>query len=357
MYICTNVNNMNKDYYRILGVNRNATDSEIKKSYRKLAMENHPDKGGDDNKFKEIAEAYEILSNPEKKLNYDKYGHNGRNMNSGSQAYDTYGGMSMNDFMREFGYRRNGERVKRGSDMQINIKLTLEDVYQGVNKTFKYKRLVICQRCDGEGGTEKETCPNCNGRGIINKQIVTNMGVFNTQVTCNTCSGTGRIIKNVCDNCNGNGVEFKEEMVNVEIPSGITDGSTLQYNGMGNTIKGGIPGSLFIVVHILQHKDFTRDGNDLKYNLKLKYHQLVLGDKVEIPTINGTKIRIDIPKYSKTGDNLRISKKGLIPMKSETPGNMIVVLDIEMPSEVNNEELELIEKLKNFHKGVDNNIN
>lgn len=342
---------MDNDYYKLLGLKKDATESEIKKAYRKLALTHHPDKGGDENKFKEIAEAYEVLSNPDKKSNYDKYGHNG--VKQGSRAW----GMSMEDFMSEFGHRNYNRSKKRGSDMQINIKITLEDVYRGVNKSFKYKRTAPCNPCNGEGGTGKQTCSNCGGRGVVIHQMVTNIGVINSQTTCNVCSGTGSTYKDVCNSCNGSGVEIKEEIVNVEIPAGIHDGSTLQYNGMGNAIKGGIPGSLFIVVHILPHKDFIREGNDLKYNLKLKYHQLVLGDKVEIPTINGSKIRIDIPKYSKTGDNLRIIKKGLTPMNSETPGNMIAVLDIEIPSELNNEELELIEKLKNLHKGVDNNIN
>lgn len=346
---------MDNDYYNVLGIKKDATESEIKKAYRKLALVHHPDKGGDETKFKEIAEAYEVLSDPEKKSNYDKYGHN--SVKQGSRAYDTYGSMSMEDFMREFGYRNYNRNKKRGSDMQINVKITLEDVYQGVNKSFKYKRTVPCNPCSGEGGTGKETCSNCGGRGVVIQQMVTNIGVINSQTTCNVCSGTGSTYKDVCESCNGNGIDIKEEIVNVEIPAGIHDGSTLQYNGMGNYVKGGLPGSLFVVIHVLSHKDFIRNGNDLKYNLKLKYHQLILGDKVEIPTINGSKIRIDVPKYSKVGDNLRINGKGLKSVNSTLYGNMIIVLDIEIPSEVNGEELELIEKLKKIHEGVDSKNN
>lgn len=349
---------MARDYYEILGLQKGASESEIKKAYRKLAMKHHPDKGGDEEKFKEIAEAYETLSDSEKKANYDRFGHAGPNMNRGGNPFS--GGMTMEDLMNEFGFGGGGfnrRREKRGRDIGINVRLTLEEVFEGVTKKFKYNRTAACESCNGEGGRDKETCPGCHGRGFTVRQTHTPMGVMNAQTTCHLCNGEGHVVKDICGTCNGVGVGHKEEIVTIEIPKGISENETLQYAGMGNAVKGGHPGSLNVKVVIASHKDFVRNGNDLKYTLKLTYPQLVLGDKVEVPTIEGTKIRIDVPKYSKIGDNLRISGKGLTRVNDNNRGNMIIILDIEMPTNIEGEELELIEKLKNLEKKVDTNIN
>lgn len=342
---------MPKDYYEILEIDKNASDSEIKKSYRKLSKKHHPDVGGSEDKFKEIAEAYEILSDSEKKSNYDRYGHAGNKMHMGGNPFE--GGFNMNDFMNNFhgGVRRQ----KRGSDISFNIKITLKDVFHGVTKKFKYKRTSACDNCNGEGGTDKQVCDSCNGRGFNVVLQTTPMGNFRAQQKCQRCQGDGRVIKNICKTCNGNGVSYKEETVSVELPRGISENETLQYTGMGNAIKGGLPGSLFIRVSIINHNDFERSGNDLKYNLKLNYSQLVLGDKVKVPTIDGSDIMIDIPKYSDVGDNLRVAKKGLYKMNSDERGNMIIILDIDIPKNIEGEELELIEKLKKLKKGVGGN--
>lgn len=350
---------MARDYYEVLGLKKGATDSEIKKAYRKLVMKHHPDKGGDEEKFKEIAEAYETLSNVEKKANYDIYGHAGRNMHHGRHPGGGFsGGMTMEDLMNEFGFGAgfNRQREKRGHDISFNIKITLEDVFNGANKKFKYNRKAACTTCNGEGGSGKTTCHGCGGRGFQVRQVRTPMGIMNTQTQCQVCLGEGEVLTDTCGTCNGRGVDTKEEMVSVEIPRGITEQNTLQYAGMGNAIKGGMPGSLFIKISLLSHEHFVRDGNDLKYNLKLTYPQLVLGDKVEIPTIEGNKIRVTVPKYSNIGDNLRISEKGLYLMNTENRGSMIIILDIKMPTNIEGEELKLVEGLKKIQEGVAPNI-
>ena len=343
---------MAKDYYEILEVEKTASESEIKKSYRKLSKKHHPDVGGNEDKFKEIAEAYETLSDTQKKTNYDKYGHAGKNMGGGN-PFDN--GFNMSDFMNNFNGGQGRGRQKRGSDISFNIKITLEEVFNGITKKFKYNRTSACKDCNGEGGTDKEVCGTCNGRGFNIVQQVTPMGNFQAQQICSRCQGEGRVVKNVCKTCNGAGVSYKEETVSVELPRGISENERLKYTGMGNAVKGGIPGSLIIKVSLLKHNNFEINGNDLKYNLKLSYPQLILGDKVKVPTIEGGEIMVDIPKYSNPGDNLRINKKGLYKLNTDIRGNMIIVLDIEIPNNIEGEELELIKKLKKLKNNSGNN--
>ena len=349
---------MVRDYYEILGLKKGATDKEIKKAYRKLAMEHHPDKGGDENLFKEISEANETLSDKVKKDNYDKYGH--------TKQRPMQGGVNMEDMMNHFGGGMGGNpfggnpfgghREKRGQDIIFNMKITLEEVFNGATKQFKYKRKAACVSCNGAGGTDKQVCGTCDGRGFVITQQMTPMGNFQTQRTCPTCQGEGNVVKKVCNSCKGVGVGNKEELITVNIPKGITEQETLQYSGMGNAIKGGTPGSLLIKINIASHEDFVISGNDLKYQLKLSYPQLVMGDKVEVPTIEGGKIRVTIPEYSKIGDNLRIINKGLNNIRNNFRGAMIIILDIEMPTNIEGEELELIKKLKKIHEGVETKV-
>lgn len=346
---------MARDYYEILGLTKGATDKEIKKAYRKLAMEHHPDKGGNEKLFKEISEANEVLSDKTKKDNYDKYGH--------TNQRPRHGGVNMEDIMKDFnfggGMGRNpfeGPREKRGQDILFNMKITLEEVFNGSTKKFKYRRKAACVSCNGAGGTDKQVCRACEGKGFNIIQQMTPMGNFQVQQACPTCQGEGRVVKNVCNSCRGLGVDDKEEFITVNIPKGITEQETIQYSGMGNAIKEGIPGSLLIKINIAPHKHFVISGNDLKYQLKLSYSQLILGDKVEVPTIDGGNIRVTIPEYSKIGDNLRITSKGLNNVRNNFRGSMIIILDIEMPTNIEGEELELIKKLKKIQEGVDSKV-
>jgi molecular chaperone DnaJ len=339
-----------KDYYDILGINKNSNESEIKKAYRQLAKTKHPDVGGDENEFKEISEAYEVLSNPDKKKNYDMYGHNGR------PAANGFGGMNMDDLFREFGFAnnfaQNRSRPRFGQDLRINIPLTLEEILNGTNKTIKYNRNAACTSCNSAGGHDINTCPTCHGQGSVVQHVRTPMGIMQTVEQCPSCYGLGTTYAVQCNICQGEGVQRGEQEISIDIPAGILDGNMLHYNGMGNAIKNGSAGKLIINITEVAHKTYVRNGNDIKYNLKLGYPQLVLGDKVEIPTIDGTSIKIHIPEYSKTGDNLRINGKGMKQVNSSTRGDMYVILDVDFPKKINDEERELLNNLKKVNETV-----
>jgi molecular chaperone DnaJ len=342
-----------KDYYDVLGISKGSNESDIKKAYRKLAKEKHPDVGGDENEFKEIAEAYEVLSNPDKKRDYDAYGHKGKPMSQG------FGGMNMDDLFRDFGFggnfSQNRSRPKFGQDLRINIPLTLEEIFNGTNKTIRYNRNGACTSCNSSGGHDITTCSTCQGSGSVVQHVRTPMGIMQSIEICHTCHGQGTTYAVQCNVCQGNGVQRGEQEVSIDIPAGIHDGNMLQYNGMGNAIKNGSAGKLIVNITEVGHKLYVRQGNDLKYTLKLKYPQLVLGDKVEIPTIDGTTIKIHIPEYSKGGDNLRINNKGMKQINGNGRGDMYIVLDVDFPKKINEEERELLNKLKNIEETVAKN--
>lgn len=334
---------MGKDYYNILGVDKNADDSTIKKAYRKLSKKYHPDVNPDgEDKFKDIAEAYDVLSDKDKRVNYDRYG------SDGPMGGNPFGNQSMDDIMREFGFGGRGRRPMRGNNMSVSITLTLEDVFNGFTKTFKYRRNTKCEPCNGEGGFEKSRCTVCNGTGQYQQRVNTPLGIMVNMTNCHACSGSGEVHKKTCINCNSSGVKSNEEEIEVEIPRGVKVGDNLKYTGMGHAIKNGSSGDLIIKLLIANHNNYVRSGDDLKYNLKLKYSQLVLGDKVEVPTIEGGKIRVSIPKYSKVGDNLRIVNKGLYGYNSSQRGDMIIILDIDMPKKLTDNQEKTIKELKNL---------
>jgi molecular chaperone DnaJ len=319
-----------RDYYEVLGVNKDASADEIKKDYRKLALKYHPDKNPDDASaeamFKEASEAYETLSNSEKKQAYDQFGHGGpRNMD---------------------GFYRQPQRT--GGNLRLLVTITLEEAYTGTIKQEKYHRKINCDVCSGLGGTGKSTCNTCNGRGSLRQSIRTIVGMYETIVVCHDCDGIGSTYKDACGNCHASGLLSVQETVNVDIPSGIQDGMAFVMSGLGNSVRGGIAGDLIIGVKEQQHKTFTRNGNDLKMNVKLKYPQLVLGDKVDITTIDGSKIRVNIPEYSDVGANFKVSGKGMVPLRSSKRGDLIITLDLEVPKEISKEERSLIEQLKNL---------
>lgn len=322
-----------KDYYEILGIGRNATAEEIKKAYRKSALMYHPDKNPDnkeaEEKFKEVAEAYEVLSDSTKKANYD-------NPNNG-----------YNDLLKHYRQSRGG--IRRGPDLNINLKLTLEEIHTGLKKTIRYKRNDSCLVCTGSGGSSFKTCPTCNGSGLKTEIYNTQMGRMQTMTNCDTCNSEGQIIETICTSCNGQGVHNKDETIDIEIPAGMPDGSGFVMEGKGTAIKNGVSGRLVVNVTEIPHDYFYRMGNDLRHNLKLNYTQLVLGDKVEIRSIDGKILKVTIPEYSNAGDNLRLNNKGLNSMNGGN-GDMILVLDVKIPKDICEEERELLEKLKLFNK-------
>jgi molecular chaperone DnaJ len=332
---------MNKrDYYEVLGLNKNASADEIKKAYRKLAKEHHPDKGGDENLFKEISEAYEVLSDETKKSKYDQFGHSNNNMGGHDDMFSGF-----NDMFSQF-FRQKQKRERFGDNLTLTVKLTLEEIFEGVKKKYNYNRNVSCGDCSGHGGSDSIQCPSCNGTGQIRHVNNTPFGFMEQISDCNVCNGIGTTFKTACNTCNGNGLNKKQEFVEVDIPSGIHNGMSFVMKGMGNAIKSGKAGDLIVNVIELPHKDFIRTGNDLKLNLKLQYHQLVLGDKVDINTIEGNAIRIPISEYSKIGQNLRVPFKGLKEMSTGKRGDLIVNLDIEMPSKLDDDIKDVIINLK-----------
>jgi molecular chaperone DnaJ len=330
-----------KDYYEVLGLKKDATQDDIKKQYRKLVMVHHPDKGGDEVIFKEIAEAYEVLSDTDKKNNYDKYGHNKPNNN-----YDP-----MADFFRRsgFGSSQNTNQVRKGPNMFLSIKITLEEIFTGSKNKFKYSRKESCNTCSGVGGEDKKSCAGCGGQGVRSTAIDTPFGRIINSVTCNVCYGTGSTYMIECNTCKGEGVNTVEELIEIDVPAGINDGAQLLMYGKGHAAKNSTSGDLIINVYETTHSVFVRNGNDLKMVLNLTYPQLVLGDKVEISTIEGKLIRIEIPQLTKVGKILRIQSKGMSILNSSGRGDMLLEINLLMPDSISDEEKELIEKLKKLN--------
>jgi molecular chaperone DnaJ len=321
-----------RDYYEVLGLKKGASDSDIKKAYRSLAKKLHPDAGGNDESFKELSEAYETLSDSDKKANYDNFGHQTeqRQRSSRTERY----------------YHNYRQEQKVGDNMNLLIKITLEEAFTGVKKTYKYKRNDKCDVCSGHGGADVQECPSCNGRGFIIQQIQTPMGVFSNMFPCHNCDGNGSTVKTPCDTCKSTGLKSVEETIEVNIPPGVQEGMTFVMAGKGNAIKGGECGNLHINIMELPHDLYVRNGNDLKMTLKLSYSQLVLGDKIDIQTIEGSKIRISVPEHSDVGTNLRIQNKGMKAYGKDNRGDLILSLGIDIPKTITSEAKEMLEKLK-----------
>ncbi len=321
-----------KDYYESLGIEKSASDSEIKKAYRNLAKEFHPDKNPNnkeaEERFKEVSEAYEVLSNTEKRSKYDRFGHNNPRQSQSSHQY------------------RYEKPIRVGDTMNLLIKITLEEVFSGVKKRYKYTRTTKCIICSGHGGTNPETCLNCGGAGTTFRLVRTPLGIFRDIIPCNLCNGIGETCSIGCEACKNSGLVDIEESIEVDVPSGVVEGMTFIMSGKGHGIKSGIDGDLHITIMVIPHKIYTRNGNDLKMTLKLTYPQLVLGDKVEIDTIEGGKIRINVPEHSDVDSNLRVQHKGLKPFGKENRGDMVITLGISVPKEIDETTKELLIKLK-----------
>jgi molecular chaperone DnaJ len=329
-----------KDYYEVLGLNKAATAEEIKKTYRKLAKEHHPDKGGDETLFKEISEAYEVLSDKDKKAKYDRFGHSHDNIGGYDDMQNGF-----HDMFSQF-FRQKQARERVGENMTLTVKLTLEEIFTGVKKKYNYNRNVSCTDCSGHGGSEPQECSTCNGSGQIRQVTRTPFGFMENINDCHVCSGTGTTFKNECKTCSGSGLVKKQELVEVDIPTGIQDGMAFVMGGKGHGVKSGREGDLIIRISELPHEKFTRVGSELKLKLKLEYHQLVLGDKVEINTIEGGKIRIPISEYSQIGQNLKIPFKGLRELNTDKRGDLIVTLDVNIPKTLDDSLKAIIIDLK-----------
>ncbi|MGL4781522.1 MAG: molecular chaperone DnaJ [Bacteroidales bacterium] len=364
-----------RDYYEVLGVSKTATADEIKKAYRKKAIQFHPDKNPGNKEaeenFKEAAEAYEVLSDENKRARYDQFGHAG--MNGGSASGGGFGGgfgggMSMEDIFSQFGDIFGGHfgggsfggfggfggggrarNVNRGSDLRVKVKLSLKDIAHGVEKKIKVKKYVACTYCNGTGaenGTALETCKTCNGTGQVTKMQRTILGNIQTAAPCPTCQGEGKTITTPCSHCSGEGIVLKEEVMTLNIPAGVADGMQLSMRGGGNAARrGGETGDLLILIEEESHPELIRDDNDLIYNLLLSFPDAALGISVEVPTVDG-KAKVKIDAGTQPGKVLRLRGKGLPSLNGYGTGDLLVNISIYVPENLSNEDKKALENLK-----------
>jgi molecular chaperone DnaJ len=349
---------MSKDYYNILGVDKNASADEIKKAYRKMAVKYHPDKNQGDKeseeKFKEVSEAYDTLSTPDKKKNYDMFGSDGGNR-GGQHQYAH--GFNMEDIFSQFGdvfgssfNNKYNRRQKKGSDLRIKVQLTLDEILKGANKKLKFKRNTKCNTCDGKGGDDLKDCLSCSGTG--QRVVVQNspFGQVRHSTTCNNCNGSGKIVHNKCKNCNGEGTESKEEVVDVEIPAGLSGGMQLSMSGNGNFVRDGVNGDLQIFIEEIPDPVWKRENNNLRGELTISVIDAILGKKMEIQTPHG-KMEVNIEGGTDSGRVFKYTHKG-IPDVNYGLGDLFIVVNVKIPKKINPEEKVIIEKLrssKNFN--------
>ncbi len=362
-----------RDYYEVLGINKGASDDEIKKAYRKAAIKYHPDKNPDnkeaEDKFKEAAEAYDVLSNPDKKARYDQFGHaaNASSANGGGYGGGGFGGFggggfSMDDIFERFGNIFGGHfggggfgggssrgGVSRGGDIRIKVTLTLEEVVKGVTKKLKITKNIVCDTCDGSGAKDSNsfsTCGTCNGSGRVVREVNTIFGRQTAQTVCPTCDGTGKIITEKCAKCAGNGVVRGEEVIEIKIPAGVSAGMQLSVSGKGNAAKnGGQNGDLIVVIDEVADKELMRDGNDLIYNLTLSIIDATLGTDIEIPTVGG-RAKMKVAPGTDAGKVLRLKGKGIPDVNGYGVGDLLVVVDLYVPATISAEEKKTLEKLR-----------
>lgn len=356
-----------RDYYEVLGVDRSASANDIKKAYRKLAIQYHPDKNPGDKeaeeKFKEAAEAYSVLSDADKKARYDQFGFEGVSGAGGGGGFSG-AGMDMNDIFSMFGDIFGGRggfggfsgfgggsagpQKHRGSDLRVKAKLTLQEIANGTTKKFKLKKYVSCNHCNGSGaeGNSFETCPECKGTGRIIRTQQSFFGMMRSEVPCPHCQGEGKVIKNKCSHCHGEGVVLGEEVVEVQIPAGVVEGMQLSMRGKGNAGKrGGINGDLLIVIEEEKHPELIRDENDLIYSLLLDIPTATLGGFAEIPTIDG-RAKVTIDPGTQPGKVLRLRGKGLPTLNGYGKGDIVVNISVYIPETLSKEEKKTIESFK-----------
>ena len=359
-----------RDYYEILGVSKSASDDEIKKAYRKLAIKYHPDKNPDDKsaeeKFKEAAEAYEVLSNPEKRQRYNQFGHAGVGGASSGNG-GGFGGMNMDDIFSQFGdifggggfggfggsSRGGGRRVVRGSNLRVKVKLNLQEIAKGVEKKLKVNKFVSCNTCKGSGAKNGtfDTCKLCNGSGVQVKMQQTFLGAMQTQTTCSGCNGEGKTVKDKCNTCHGDGIVRAEEVISINIPAGVAEGMQLSVSGKGNAApRGGINGDLLVLIEEEEHPELKRDGSNLFYDSYVNFADAALGTSIEIPTVDN-KVKIKIEPGTQSGKVLRLKGKGLPDVNSYGTGDLLVNINVWTPQHLSADEkkaLEAFRTSKNF---------
>ena len=356
-----------RDYYEVLGVSKSADAAELKKAYRKLAVQYHPDRNPDDkvaeDKFKEAAEAYEVLSDPDKKAKYDRYGHAGVDGQGGFSG----GGMTMDDIFSQFGdvFGDSGfgsffggggggaasgrQRGQKGTNLRIKVSLTLEEIAHGVHKKIKVKKEVACNTCNGSGAKDSSSvkvCNTCGGNGVVRQVRNTFLGQMQTTVTCPTCNGSGKIISSFCGGCKGSGTSHGEETIDIDIPAGVEAGMQLSMRTRGNAgQKGGPAGDLIINIEEKEHEFLQRDGQNILFEQFLSFADAAIGTQVEVPTLDG-KVRIKIPPGTQSGKIFRLQDKGLPTVQGYGKGDQLIHVNVWTPKKLTQEERDLLEKMR-----------
>ena len=359
-----------RDYYEVLGVSKTASEEEIKKAYRQIAIKYHPDRNPGDKqaeeKFKEAAEAYNVLHDPQKRQQYDQFGFDGPFGSGGGFGGFSGGSMNMDDIFSMFGDIFGGHgfggfggrgsartHQHRGSDLRLKVRLTLEEINQGVTKKFKVRKDVPCQHCHGTGaenGSGTETCPTCHGAGVVTRTQQSIFGMMQTQSVCPTCQGEGQIIKDKCHECHGTGVVKGEEVVEINIPAGVAEGMVVNVPGKGNAgQRSGVAGDIQVFIEEEDNHDFVRDGNDLIYNLLLDFPTAALGGEVDIPTIEGKILKVKIESGTQPGKTMRLRGKGLPAVQGygQGRGDLVVNISVYVPKTLSRDEKKAIESFRN----------
>ncbi|HAU83319.1 molecular chaperone DnaJ [Burkholderiales bacterium] len=353
-----------RDYYEVLGINRDSSESDLKKVYRRLAMKFHPDKNPDDpeaeNRFTEVKEAYEVLSNPEKRAIYDQYGHAGLDQQSGGRGASGFGGFSdsFGDIFGDiFGGGRGGgggrSNVYRGSDLKYNLEISLEEAARGTETKIRIPSYTECGKCNGSGakaGTEPVTCSTCQGQG----QVRVTQGFFSMAQTCPDCQGSGKVIKTPCSACSGQGRTRDQKTLSVKIPAGVDQGDRIRLSAEGEAgVNGGPPGDLYVVINIPEHEVFSRDGNNLHCEMPISFSVAALGGEIQIPTLDGSA-KIKVPAETQTGKVFRLRGKGIKGVRSNGYGDLMCHVVVETPVNLTSKQKELLSDLEEINQSNSN---
>ncbi len=368
-----------RDYYEVLGVDKSADEKEIKKAYRKLAMKYHPDvseEEGSEEKFKEISEAYAVLSDSEKRQKYDQFGHAGMDGFTAEDFYqnvnfeDIFQGFDIGNIFEMFGFgggaqsRTSNMGPQRGSEIYTDVQITLEEAFNGCDKEIKITRSEICPTCDGsksKPGSNPETCPTCNGTGQIKEVSNTFLGQMMNVRPCRHCGGTGKIIKEPCTDCHGRGHKRKQKTIKLEIPAGVDEGNHLRVSGEGNCGEApGLEGDLIVSIHVKRDKRFRRDGEHLYYEQQISFPQAALGDIISIPTIEGKEVEFKVTPGTQSGTVFKLKGQGMNSVRHQGRGNLYVTTTVVVPKKLNSKQKKLLEEfseisgneIKHVEKGL-----